>query len=365
MRNRTLLAWLLFVATFGCLAGGLVVTLFVTRPLTADALVDGAFEASTWLLFATIGLVLTLRRPANPIGWLYAAAALAWTAYVPWDPWVDQLLRTGRPLPSAAHLAALAGDNLWAVGLTLAITLPLLLLPDGRLRSRRWRPVVAAAVAGTTMEVVGWVLSPDPLTQTLRPVAKPFALHGVAGTVATTVSLVGWAVLFVCIPAAAVCVVLRFRASSGVERQQLRWVAAGAATATAAPAAAPAGLKLAQSKLGQVLTDDKGHTLYAFTPDQAGESTCYDTCAQTWPPLLTQAAPMGAAGVTASLVGTTTRRDGGKQATYKSWPLYYYAGDQQPGDLKGQGVGGNWFVVGADGSLVKQAGGSAGGGYKG
>jgi hypothetical protein len=84
------------------------------------------------------------------------------------------------------------------------------------------------------MEVVGWVLSPDPLTQTLRPVAKPFALHGVAGTVATTVSLVGWAALFACIPAAAVCVVLRFRSSRGVERQQLRWVAAGAATATAA-----------------------------------------------------------------------------------------------------------------------------------
>lgn len=136
--------------------------------------------------------------------------------------------------------------------------------------------------------------------------------------------------------------------------------------ATAAPAAAPAGLKLAQSKLGQVLTDDKGHTLYAFTPDQAGKSTCYDTCAQTWPPLLTQAAPVGAAGVTASLVGTTTRSDGGKQATYKSWPLYYYAGDRQPGDLKGQGVGGNWFVVGADGSLVKQAGGGGyGSGYKG
>jgi hypothetical protein len=46
MRNRILLAWLLFVATFGCLAGGLVVTLLVTRPLTTDALVDGAFEAT-------------------------------------------------------------------------------------------------------------------------------------------------------------------------------------------------------------------------------------------------------------------------------------------------------------------------------
>jgi hypothetical protein len=235
VRNRTLLAWLLFLATFGCLAGGLVVTLAVVRPLTADVLLDGAGSAAIWLLFATIGLVLSLRRPANPIGWLYAAAALVWSAYVPWDPWVNELLRTGRPLPPAARLAALAGDSLWAVGITLAITLPLLLLPDGRLRSRRWRVVAVAAVAGTTMEVVGWCLSPGPMTQTLEPVAKPFALDGWAGTVATVVSWTGWGVLFASIPAAAVCVVLRFRASRGVERQQLRWVAAGAVVAVVGP----------------------------------------------------------------------------------------------------------------------------------
>ncbi|HJW58170.1 MAG TPA: hypothetical protein VJ931_00935, partial [Actinomycetota bacterium] len=165
VQRRTQLAWLLFLSTFGCLAGGLVVTLFVTRPLTSDVLVDGAFNGAIWLLFATLGLVLTLRRPDNPIGWLYAAAGLVWTLYIPWDPWVDQLQRTGRPLPPAARLAALAGDSLWAVGICLAITLPLLLLPNGRLRSRRWRVVAVAAVVGTTVELVGWVLSPVPLTQ--------------------------------------------------------------------------------------------------------------------------------------------------------------------------------------------------------
>jgi hypothetical protein len=236
VQRRTQLAWLLFLATFGCLVGGLVVTLLVTRPLTADVLVDGAFEGAIWLLFATLGLVLTLRRPGNPIGWLYAAAGLVWTLYIPWDPWVDQLQRTGRPLPPVARLAALAGDSLWAVGICLAITLPLLLLPNGRLRSRRWRVVAVAAVVGTTVELVGWVLSPVPLTQTIEPVAKPFPLPGVAGTVADTAHWVGWAVLFACIPVAAVCVVLRFRSSGGVERQQLRWVAAGATLAAAGPA---------------------------------------------------------------------------------------------------------------------------------
>jgi hypothetical protein len=236
VQRRTQLAWLLFLATFGCLAGGLVVTLLVTRPLTSDVLVDGAFEGAIWLLFATLGLVLALRRPANPIGWLYAAAGLVWTLYVPWDPWVDQLQRTGRPLPPAARLAALAGDSLWAVGSCLAITLPLLLLPNGRLRSRRWRLVAVAAVVASTVVVVGWVLSPDPMTQTIEPVAKPFPLGGAAGTAADTAHWVGLAVLFACIPVAAVCVVLRFRSSGGVERQQLRWVATGATVAAAGPA---------------------------------------------------------------------------------------------------------------------------------
>jgi hypothetical protein len=235
-RNRTLLAWSLWLATFGCLLGGLVVTLLLTRPLTADVLATGAFNGACWLLFATIGLVLTLRRPGNPIGWLYATAGLVWSVYVPFDPWVDALQVDDRPLPLAARLAALAGDSFWAIGIALAITLPLLLLPDGRLRSPRWRAVVVACVAGTAMNVVGWWLSPGPMTQTLEPVAKPFSLDGWAGSAATVVTWTGFALTFATIPAAALSVVLRFRASRGVERQQLRWVAAGATVAVVGPA---------------------------------------------------------------------------------------------------------------------------------
>ena len=165
-----------------------MVTLFVTRPLTAEVLVDGALEATIWLLLATIGLVLTLRRPRNPIGWLYAAAAaLVWTAYVPWDPWVDQLPRIGRPLPLAAHLAALAGDCWWAVGLTLAIILPLLLLPKGRRRSRRYdaartvegfaarlrEQVDLDALAAELLAVVDQTVQPTTASLWLRPPPGP------------------------------------------------------------------------------------------------------------------------------------------------------------------------------------------------
>jgi hypothetical protein len=235
-RTRTLLAWSLWLATFACLLGGLVVTLLLTRPLTADVLATGAVNGACWLLFATIGLVLTLRRPENPIGWLYATGGLVWSLYVPFDPWVDALQVAGRPLPLGAELAAaIIGDSLWAAGIALAITLPLLLLPDGRLRSRRWRVVVVATVAGTAMNVIGWWFSPQPMTQTLEPVAKPFALAGGAGAAATVVHWAGFALTFATIPAAAASVVLRFRASRGVERQQLRWVVAGATAAVAGP----------------------------------------------------------------------------------------------------------------------------------
>ena len=116
VQRRTQLAWLLFLATFGCLAGGLVVTLFVTRPLTSDVLLTGAFDGAIWLLFATLGLVLTPAPARQPDRLAVRRRRAGLDPDVPWDPWVDQLQRTGRPLPPAARLAALAGDSLWAVG---------------------------------------------------------------------------------------------------------------------------------------------------------------------------------------------------------------------------------------------------------
>jgi hypothetical protein len=98
--------------------------------------------------------------------------------------------------------------------------------------------VAVAAVAGTALTVVGGCLDPAPTTQTLEPIAKPFALHGWAGAVAAVVNWTGFAILFASVPAAALCAVLRFRGSQGIERQQLRWVAFGAAASVVGPLAA-------------------------------------------------------------------------------------------------------------------------------
>jgi hypothetical protein len=102
-RTRTVLAWALWLATMGCCAAGLVTALLLTRPLTVQVLLEGAWFALGFPFgYATVGLVLTLRRPADPIGWLYAAAALTWSLVIPLGPWLDQLVRDRRPLPLAA-----------------------------------------------------------------------------------------------------------------------------------------------------------------------------------------------------------------------------------------------------------------------
>ncbi|MDF2742962.1 MAG: Two component signal transduction histidine kinase [Actinomycetia bacterium] len=233
-RTRTLVAWSLWLITFGFCAAGLVVTLVVTRPLTAAVLADGAAFALVFPLgYATIGLVLGLRRPANPIGWLFAASGLVWSLPIPIDPWVNQLILDHRPLPLAAQLGALVGEYNWAPAVALGITLPALLVPDGRLRSRRWRPVAAAAVAGPVLGMVGGSLIPGQLEETVLPIDNPFGLAGVAGTVAAVVGFSGLGLWVASMLAALAALVLRFRASRGTERQQLRWVVAGATGAVA------------------------------------------------------------------------------------------------------------------------------------
>jgi hypothetical protein len=227
-----MLAWSLWLVTFGCCAGGLLVTVALTRPLTLARLAEGAAFALAFPLgFATVGLLVSLRLPANPIGWLYAAAGLAWAWAIPFGPWIDRLVRDHRPLPLAARLVVVVGDYGWAPAIALGVTLPALLLPDGRLRSRRWRVVVVTSMAGAILALVAGSLAPGRLEST--PIDNPFGLVGLAGTIAGLLSLIGVLLHWGSLPAAAVCVVLRFRASRGVERQQMRWVAAGAAGAVA------------------------------------------------------------------------------------------------------------------------------------
>lgn len=91
----------------------------------------------------------------------------------------------------------------------------------------------------------------------------------------------------------------------------------------------------------EILTDSKGMTLYIWDKDTAGTSTCYDKCAQAWPPLLVDASTAVSGDFT-----LVDRKDSDKKiVAYKGMPLYLWVKDTKPGDVTGDGVGGTWHTA--------------------
>lgn len=128
-------------------------------------------------------------------------------------------------------------------------------------------------------------------------------------------------------------------------------VAVVGAEVTITEAATGMALTISDGALGTMLVDGEGNTLYLFIPDSQGDSTCYDQCEATWPPLTGEIS--AGDGIDPALIGSTTRTDGTEQITYNDWPLYYFAGDAAPGDVNGQGLNDVWFVVSTAGEAIE------------
>jgi predicted lipoprotein with Yx(FWY)xxD motif len=131
-------------------------------------------------------------------------------------------------------------------------------------------------------------------------------------------------------------------------------LAVGAVGATAATRSG-AVVTVEKTKLGKVVANSKGHTLYMFRKDKAHKSACYGTCAKFWPPLVTTGKPVAGPGVKASLLSTSKRTDGKLQVTYKGYPLYTFLEDKKPGDTKGEGskaFGAGWYALTPTGVVI-------------
>ncbi len=102
----------------------------------------------------------------------------------------------------------------------------------------------------------------------------------------------------------------------------------------------PASFKTSDTKLGKVLADNKGMTLYTFDKDVPGKSNCKGKCATAWPPVLA-----GASAKATGKLSIITRDDGSKQWAYGKMPLYGWFKDKKTGDVTGDGRGGVWHVV--------------------
>jgi predicted lipoprotein with Yx(FWY)xxD motif len=119
-------------------------------------------------------------------------------------------------------------------------------------------------------------------------------------------------------------------------------------TTTVTPPVVVTGLQLTtNAKLGSILTDNNGKSVYFFSKDVAGSSACNDACAVTWPPFYKDSPTIGT-GLATTDFAVITRADGTKQTTYKGWPLYYYSSDANAGDTNGDAFGNLWAIAKAD-----------------
>ena len=111
-------------------------------------------------------------------------------------------------------------------------------------------------------------------------------------------------------------------------------------------------------KLGTVLVNSKGLTLYMFVPDKRAKVTCKGTCATVWPPVMlpSGAKPHATGAVDARLLGSDVNPAGGRVVTYDGWPLYTYVGDGSPGKATGQALnlnGGLWYALAPSGKVIR------------
>jgi hypothetical protein len=185
---------------------------------------------------ATVGALVASRRPAHPVGWLLLGLGLLVVGNGVVSGYVSYgLLARPGALPAAAYLAGVSNgiQVLWVT----CVSFILLLTPTGSLPSPRWRWWARVAVAAPLLLVALAAVDPQPLVPEHPEVGNPLAVAVPAGLlVAAVAALIVLAALLV----AAGSLVLRFRRAKGVERQQLRWLAVGAALAALALLAAVA-----------------------------------------------------------------------------------------------------------------------------
>jgi hypothetical protein len=189
--------------------------------LDADLTTGGLLGQALFLVFPLVGALIASRRPQNPIGWLCLVDGLLWTT----TNMLDYHSLYGMASPGSVPFPeVLAGVNhwLWVPTVGLLGTYVFLLFPDGRLPSRRWRPLAWLSGVVIASGSLGFMLSPGPLDMP-RGIRNPFGLEA-----APWVAVAAYAILPLlplCMLASALSLVMRYRRSRGDVRQQIKWIA--------------------------------------------------------------------------------------------------------------------------------------------
>jgi hypothetical protein len=201
----------------------------VGLPLTVangDFQQDPAEQASLLLAFTAfmvMGAVIVAHRPGNAIGWIFSAIGLlTGTGVCAWQYAEYAYITRGSPLPGAM-LSAWYNNWWWYPTFILATVFTVLVFPTGRLLSARWRPVAWLTAAITATVVALTALAPTLDLGERIKLRNPIGLAGIPNPGQSALGPVLVGLLLVCTGAAVVSLVLRFRRSQGVERQQLKW----------------------------------------------------------------------------------------------------------------------------------------------
>jgi hypothetical protein len=197
--------------------------------LTTNVAADLAILPAA-LLMGFLGLLITIRRPENRIGWLFSATAFVSGWIVLADGYSTHAV-IGSPgsLPLGAESAWFAGWIWIPVEFALLLYLPLV-FPNGKLLSNRWRWVVRLSLLQMVLLMLGFAFTPGRLDG--YPIDNPFGIE-TPGNVFAWVTGLGFVLIFVCVALAAVSVILRSRRSSGLERLQIKWLALAAVVVAA------------------------------------------------------------------------------------------------------------------------------------
>src|SRR5215208_1174358 len=225
-RVASWLAWSLCVLSVALFVGSVPLLVlgrsaYVPSSWDADLTTGGLLASGLFLVFSLVGALIASRHLENPVGWLCLADGFLWMSTNLLDYYSVYGMAKPGSLPFALGAAAI-NNWLWVPSVGLLATYVFLLFPDGRLPSRRWRPLAWLSGVVIVSVSVGVMLSPGSLDMP-RGIGNPFGLE--AAPWVTTVAYAILPLLPLCMLASALSLVLRYRRSKGDERQQIKWIA--------------------------------------------------------------------------------------------------------------------------------------------
>jgi hypothetical protein len=230
-----LLAWSLGLLSVALLlASALLLVLNSPSRVVEGAGVWGTANApfiflATALGFTLVGALVAFRRSTNPIGWISLAAGLALALFNAAGEYAIYAFVSQPDSIPGARVAAWLREWIWVPCIGLVGIFLVLLFPHGRLLSSRWRVVAGLAVVALIFWVLSKALLPGPLSETPGvAIANPFGVEA-AREELMLIGIIGYFLVPLCFVASAASMIIRFRRSRGIERQQLKWFVSAAA----------------------------------------------------------------------------------------------------------------------------------------